>query len=331
MTARPDQIPLLSVVVPVYREANSIEPFLARMVPILQQAASTYEILFILDPVEGDTTDAVIEQAIERDPNIRLLVLSRRWGQPAATLAGLAYARGNACVAIDVDLQDPPELIVDMAAKWREGFDVVYAQRRTRAGETWHHLLRAKWGYRVIAWISDVDIPRDTGDYRLMDRKVVDAICRLPETHGFLRGLTPYVGFRHTGILFDRAPRADGASNYGRFFGNMRININSLVAFSLFPLQVVSLLGLACLLVGALMLVPGLLWTLFLPPPTWGYWLLTTLWFLSGAQLIGLGIVGEYLGRTYEEARRRPKFIVDRCVNVAPPADRSTGKEAGHA
>ncbi len=331
MTPRPDKIPLLSVVVPVYREANSIEPFLERMEPILKEAASAYEIIFCLDPVEGDTTDNVIEKTIERNPNIRLLVLSRRWGQPAATLAGLEYARGDACVAIDVDLQDPPELIVDMAAKWREGFDVVYAQRRTRAGETWHHLLRAKWGYRIVSWISEVEIPRDTGDYRLMDRKVVDAICRLPETHGYLRGLTPYVGFRHTGILFDRAPRADGASNYGRFFGNMRININSLVGFSLFPLQIVSLLGLSCAAIGGLMLVPGIVATAFLNPPSWGYWLLTTLWLLGGAQLIGLGIIGEYLGRTYEEARRRPKFIVDRKVNVETPPARTLKKDVNDA
>lgn len=325
MTQRPDKVPLLSVVVPVFREEDGIVPFLQRIEPVLDQCAMAYEILFCLDPVEGDQTDGVIEREIARNPRIRLLVMSRRWGQPAATLAGLEYAKGDACVVIDVDLQDPPELIADMVAKWRDGYEVVYAQRRTRAGESWHHLLRAKWGYRIAAWMSDVDMPKDTGDYRLMDRKVVDAICDLAETHGYLRGLTPYVGFRHTAILFDRAAREGGASNYGRFFGNMRININALVAFSIFPLQIASLLGLACAAVGALLLVPGIVMTLFLNPPGWAFWLLVLMLLIGGAQLVCLGILGEYMGRTYEEARRRPKFVVDRAVNIETDAGPKEG------
>ena len=305
----------LSIVVPVYQEEQAVPVFLSRIQPVLERITEDYEIIFSMDPGR-DRTGEVIEAAIRKDPRIRLLVMTRRWGQPAATLAGIEHCGGQACVVIDVDLQDPPELIAEMMAKWREGYEVVYAQRRTRDGETWHHLLRAKIGYRMINRISEVQIPCDTGDFRLIDRKVIEYLKSLPEIHGYLRGLVPYIGFRQTGILFDRKARTCGMSKYGRFVGDMRININGLVAFSNFPLQIAALAGLAFLVIAAaIAVVAGCRWLALSVMPSAGWMLTAGLFFVGGIQLMCAWITGEYVGRIYEEARRRPKYMVAKKIN----------------
>ena len=182
----------------------------------------------------------------ERDPRVKMLRFSRRFGQPTATLAGLEAAGGDAVVVIDCDLQDPPELIAELVARWREGYDVVYAQRRTREGETLAKRIVAAVGYRVISRIAEVDIPPNTGDFRLMSRRVVDNVVALKEAHGFLRGLVALVGFRQTSVLYDRDPRAGGHGKYNRFFGSLVIGLNGIVGFSRYPLHLISMRRRSC-------------------------------------------------------------------------------------
>ncbi|HEX8076299.1 MAG TPA: glycosyltransferase family 2 protein, partial [Chthoniobacterales bacterium] len=186
---------LLSVVVPVYREEANVPEFVRRLTPILESVTSDFEIIFALDP-SPDRTEEVILECRQADARIKLLRFSRRIGQPMATLGGLRHSKGEAVIVMDVDLQDPPELVPEMVARWREGYDVVYAQRRNREGETWLKRMVAGGGYRLINKIADVNIPPNTGDFRLMRRRVVDQLNAMKESHGFLRGMVAVVGFR---------------------------------------------------------------------------------------------------------------------------------------
>jgi glycosyltransferase involved in cell wall biosynthesis len=305
----------ISVVVPVYKEAPNIEPFLQRLEPVLDGIASNYEVLFCLDPSPDDTEAEVMRQ-IERNPRVRLLVFSRRFGQPAATMAGIFASRGRTCVVIDVDLQDQPELIADLYRKLQAGYEVVYAQRRSRKGETLAKRLISYFGYATINRLSDVPIPRNTGDFRIMTRRVVEELRRLNESHGFLRGLVAYVGFKQASVEYDRDERFKGTGNYSRLTGSLRIGLNGLIGFSSRPLQLMSIAGFflaICSFVLGLVylaqkvmgvnLTPGLSTTIL------------AITFSSGVQLLGLGLIGEYVGRIYDEVKRRPMYIVDRKVN----------------
>src|SRR5882757_2891101 len=204
---------LLSVIVPVYKEEKNIPEFLRRIRPVLSAISEDYEIVFSLDP-SPDRTEEIILEARARDPRIKLLRFSRRFGQPMATLAGMQYSRGDAVIVMDVDMQDPPELVGEMIAKWREGYEVVLPQRRQRTGEPWLKKLVSTVGYKVINKIADVQIPPNTGDFRLMSRRVAEAVVRLKESHGFLRGMVAVVGFKQCLIPFDRLPRFTGETNY---------------------------------------------------------------------------------------------------------------------
>ena len=305
----------ISVVVPVYREEGNIDPFLKRLIPVLKKTGLQYEIIFSLDP-SPDNTEGVIQEQISLDSNIKALIFSRRFGQPAATMAGIFASTGDVCAVIDVDLQDPPELILDMLAKMNEGFEVVYAMRRSRKGETWIKRIISHFGYSVINKLSDVQIPRNTGDFRIMSKRVVDELKRLNEGHGFLRGLVAFVGFSQTYVFYDRDPRYVGKGNYNRLTGSFKIGLNGLISFSSRPLFVMSIGGfiLAALsfLLGfwyffqkiiGLNLTPGLSTTVLI------------VCFFAGVQLLGLGLIGEYVGRIYDEVKRRPMYIVDRKVN----------------
>jgi dolichol-phosphate mannosyltransferase len=309
--------PFLSIVVPVYREETNIHPFLKRAELVLEKLNYPYEILFCLDP-SPDNTEQIILDEIKRNENIRLIKFSRRFGQPAATMAGIHFCKGEVCVVIDVDLQDPPELIEEMLMKWREGYKVVYAKRRSRKGETFLKTWISHFGYRVINNISDVSIPSDTGDFRLMDRRVVDEIKRLNESHGYLRGMVAFVGFKQTFVEYDRDERASGATNYNRYFGSLHIAFNGIVGFSIRPLQLASLLGgiiaVGAFLLGLWILIEKLILHVELTPGlTYTIVLIT---FLSGVQLLSLGIMGEYVGRIYEEVKRRPQYIVEKTENL---------------
>jgi dolichol-phosphate mannosyltransferase len=305
---------LLSVVVPVYKEEKNVPEFLRRIRPILSAITEDYEIIFSLDP-SPDRTEAVILEERAKDGRIKLLTFSRRFGQPMATLAGLDYSAGEAVIVMDVDLQDPPELVSEMVAKWREGFEVVLPQRRQRTGEPWIKKLVAETGYKVINKIADVRIPPNTGDFRLMSRRVVREVVRLKESHGFLRGMVAVVGFKQALIPFDRPGRFAGETNYNRFFGSLRIGFNGIFCFSTYALTLSTMLGFflaAGSLLFALLYLLAKLLNLF-PFASGNPTIVIIILFLGGIQLISVGILGEYIGRIYEEVRGRPKFIVDRA------------------
>jgi glycosyltransferase involved in cell wall biosynthesis len=304
---------LLSVVVPVYKEEKNIPEFLRRLRPILGSVTEDYEIIFSLDPSPDRTEDVILEHRAA-DARIRLLKFSRRFGQPMATLAGLQYSSGDAVIVMDVDLQDPPELVGQMLAKWREGFDVVLPQRRERTGEPWIKKAVAATGYKVINKIADVRIPPNTGDFRLMSRRVVAEIVKLKESHGFLRGMVAVVGFRQAIIPFDRPARFAGETNYNRFLGSLRIGFNGIFCFSTYALTLSTWLGFVVsgcsfLLMAVYLFYKLMGWTIVWGNPT----LVILIAFLGGIQLISVGILGEYIGRIYEEVRARPKFIVERA------------------
>jgi glycosyltransferase involved in cell wall biosynthesis len=306
----------LSIVVPVYKEEGNIPEFLHRMTGILGVIVSRYEIIFCLDP-SPDRTEELILEARQKDRRIKLIKFSRRFGQPMATLAGLQYSSGDASIVMDVDLQDPPELIHEMVQKWQGGFDVVYAQRRTRDGETWIKKVVAAVGYQLINQIAEVEIPPNTGDFRLLSRRVVDEINRLKECHGFLRGMVALVGFRQTSVLFDRPPRFSGSGNYNRFLGSLRIGFNGLFCFSNRALglstQVGFIIAFSAFLVG---LMYALLKLFGYPFPLGNPTIVILVLFLGGIQLVSIGILGEYIGRIYEEVRERPRFIVHEAFGL---------------
>jgi dolichol-phosphate mannosyltransferase len=241
-----------------------------------------------------------------------MLRFSRRFGQPAATLAGLERSGGEAVVVIDCDLQDPPELIPQLVERWREGFDVVYAQRRTRAGETLPKRIVAHLGYRLIARVAEVEIPPNTGDFRLLSRRVVNNVVALKEGHGFLRGLVGLVGFKQVSVLYDRDPRAAGKSKYSQTFGSILIGLNGVIGFSRYPLQLISMAGIASAVFAFLLaIVYGALKLAGVAFPLGNPTVVIVVSFFSGLQMLSLGVMGEYVGRIYDETRQRPKFILE--------------------
>ena len=315
MEVRSSMSAQISVVVPVYKEEANIRPFLQRAEAVMEKIGVSYEIIFTLDP-SPDNTEGVILEEINRNQNIKLMVFSRRFGQPAATMAGILTCTGETCVVVDVDLQDPPELIEQLHAKLVEGYEVVYAKRRSRKGETIVKRIISYFGYAIINRLSDVQIPRNTGDFRIMSRRVIEQLRRLNELHGFLRGLVAYVGFKQDYVEYDRDERFAGAGNYNRLTGSFKIGLNGLISFSSRPLQLMSiagfvLAGFSFLLGGwyvlqkliGIDLTPGLSTTV----------LVVT--FFSGVQLLALGLMGEYVGRIYDEVKRRPMYILDKKVN----------------
>lgn len=311
----------LSVVVPVYKEEANVPEFLRRVGVILEPITASYEIIFALDP-SPDRTEEVILAARACDPRIKLLKFSRRFGQPMAILAGLQYSSGDAVIVMDVDMQDPPGLVTEMVALWRAGNDVVLAQRRTRRGETWLKRLIARAGYAAIKRISEVNIPPNTGEFRLMSRRVVNEVVRLRESHGFLRGLVAVVGFKQAIIQFDRPERLHGQGNYNRFLGSLRIGFNGIFCFSTYALTLSTKMGFAIAACSFLIALAYLVMKLCgFPFPIGNPTIVILVLFLGGIQLISVGILGEYIGRIYEEVRGRPKFIVDKAEGLSSPSD----------
>jgi len=307
--------PDLSVVVPVYKEERNVRPFLDRVERVMVGMGVQYEVIFCLDP-SPDRTEEVIQKEIERNASIKLVVFSRRFGQPSASMAGIFLCRGKVCVVIDVDLQDPPELIPVMYSKLQGGYEVVYAERRLRKGEAFVKRMVSWLGYSLINQLSEVKIPRNTGDFRVMTRRVIEELRRLNESHGFLRGLVAYVGFRQAGVEYDRDKRYQGKGNYNRYLGSLTIGMNGIVSFSSRPLQIMAVVG--GLVAGCSFLIG--LWYVFqkltgMSITTGLPTMVLLVSFFAGTQLLCLGLLGEYIGRIYDEVKRRPKFIVDRKVN----------------
>jgi len=305
----------ISVVVPIYNEEKNIIPFLDRILPTLKKINLHYEIIFVLDPSTDKTREVVIEQSIINS-NIKMIILSRRFGQPAATMAGIKNCSGSVCVVIDVDLQDPPELIEEMYKRYLEGYQVVLAKRKSRKGETFIKKAFSNFGYKIINYTSEIKIPVDTGDFRLISNNIVNYLKELNEPHNFLRGLVSYIGFKHTFVEYVREERYLEKSKYNKFFGSVKIGLNGLISFSSKPLYLMTAFGFFFSLVAFVLgiwyvvqkiagfnLTPGLSTTVLL------------ITFFSGVQLLSLGLIGEYIGRIYDQTKNRPHYIVDEKIN----------------
>ncbi len=306
--------PELSIVVPIYNEAGNIPAFLARLLPILRAETRSYEVIFCADPCT-DASEQLVLDARADDDAIKLVVFSRRFGQPAATLAGIELSSGAAVLVMDVDLQDPPELIPEMLERWRAGAAVVMAQRTSREGETMVKRVVSALGYRLINRISDVDIPADTGDFRLMDRRVIGQLLRFTETHGFLRGLVALVGFEQAIVEFERPPRYAGKGNYNRFVGSLKIGLNGVIGFSTALLSLSTLLGFIAAAAAFVMAIAyGVAQVAGNTFPVGNPTIVMLILLIGGFQLICFGIMGQYVGRIYEEVKRRPRFVVDRAA-----------------
>ncbi|MFZ4575527.1 MAG: glycosyltransferase family 2 protein, partial [Phycisphaerales bacterium] len=315
--------PELSVVVPAYNEEANLRELHRRLSGALSGEHRGVEFIFV-DDGSRDGTAAVIRELAAGDSRVRYVLFSRNFGHEAATTAGLDRARGRACVIIDADLQDPPELIPSMMARWREGVQVVYAQRRHRAGEGAFKRLSAWAFYRVLAWLSDVAIPRDTGDFRLMDAKVVAAVRQCRENPRFIRGLVAWAGFRQEALPYDRDARHAGETNYN-FVKLVRLSLEAIMAFSLKPLKMTMWLGLATITVSVVLAVVVIAQRLLLGTPMFeGYaFLATSLFFLGGIQLTMLGIMAHYLAHIFRHTQARPLYLVaeEESHNRAPDDD----------
>ncbi|MEM8610576.1 MAG: glycosyltransferase family 2 protein [Cyanobacteria bacterium P01_H01_bin.105] len=304
-----EQLPELSIVVPLYCEASNIDPLLERLEHVAQSLGESYEIVCVDDGSKDSTLLQLIEHH-RRNPAIKVVALARNFGKELALTAGIDYSRGQAVIPMDADLQDPPECIQALMEKWREGYDVIYAKRRSRAGETWFKKFSANGFYRIIGSLSQVSIPQDTGDFRLMDRRVVEALKQLPERTRFMKGLFAWVGYKQTYITYDRDPRHSGNTKWN-YWKLWNFAISGIVSFSSTPLRVWGYLGVIISVISFLYASFLILRTLVLGIDVPGYAsLMVAILFLGGVQLVSLGIIGEYLGRVYEEVKQRPLYLV---------------------
>ncbi len=301
--------PTFSIIAPIFNESQTLPELYRRVIEVMDSTGDTWE-LVLVDDGSTDGSSDIIRSLAKKDPRVRPVIFARNFGHQLAVTAGLDYARGRAVTIIDADLQDPPEVILEMIQKWREGYEVVYAIRSEREGESWFKLFTAKLFYRIIYRITDVNIPLDTGDFRLLDRKVVDVMKTMRERHRFLRGMSVWVGFKQIGVPYKRAARYAGETKYP-LKKMIRFASDAVTGFSYFPLQVATYIGfisaglsiIAIPVVAIERLITGRV--LFGQATT-----LIAVLFLGGVQLISLGILGEYIGRIYDEARGRPLYIV---------------------
>jgi len=300
--------PILSVVVPCYNEQESIHACHAKLTEVLSALKESYEIVYV-DDGSRDKTAELLEEIHARDAHVVVVRLSRNFGHQPAVTAGLSASLGHAVVIIDSDLQDPPELIPQMVALWRSGYKVVYGIRQTRDGETPFKLWTAKAFYRVINSLSDVEIPVDTGDFRLIDRVVVDVFLQMPERHRLLRGMWSWIGFPQVGLPYQRAPRFAGETKYPlrKMLG---LALDGIVSFSVVPLRLVTALGFLSA-GGAFIGIVYTLWVRLLTHSWVRGWAISFvgMLFMAGVQMLCLGILGEYIGRIYTESKQRPLFI----------------------
>jgi len=298
-----------SVVAPVYNEIAILPEFYRRVKEVMDSTGKEWELVLVDDGCTDGSTDKIRELA-EMDKHVRPVIFARNFGHQIAITAGWDYARGEAVVTIDSDLQDPPEVILNLIEKWKEGYEVVYAVRTEREGESWFKLWTASLFYRLIYRITDVKIPLDTGDFRLMDRKVVNVINTMRERHRFPRGMSAWVGFKQIGVDYKRAARQAGETKYP-FRKMLRLALNAVTSFSYFPLQVATYVGFVSAGI-AILAIPIVIYMRMTGSQAF-FGQATTLisvLFLGGVQLISLGILGEYIGRLYDEAKGRPLYIV---------------------
>jgi Glycosyl transferase family 2. len=303
-----------SVVVPMYNEEEVIHETYRRLTEVMKGTGESYEIIMVNDG-SRDRTGEIISQLCKQDKNVKMIDFARNFGHQTAITAGMDYAAGDCIVIIDGDLQDPPELIPEMIRLWREGYDVVYGKRISRRGETFFKKFTAKCFYRLLSSMTDIDIPVDTGDFRLIDRKVCEALKQLPERNRYVRGLVSWVGFRQKALEFERAERYAGETKYP-LKKMMKLAMDGIISFSFKPLEIAAYMGSILSFAGFIYLIVLLIQRIFRMVPS-GWSLLTALTlFLDGIVLLMLGIIGEYIGRIYDEAKGRPLYIVSRLENM---------------
>ena len=298
-----------SIIAPIYNEIDNLPELYRRVKEVMDSAGEPWELILVDDGSTDGSTDKIRELA-QVDKIVRPVIFARNFGHQVAITAGWDYARGDAVVIIDADLQDPPEVILELAKKWKEGYEVVYAVRGEREGESWFKKFTAAMFYRLIYSITDVKIPVDTGDFRLMDRKVVDVLKQMKERHRFPRGMSAWVGFKQIGVTYKRAARVAGVTKYP-FRKMLKLALNAITGFSYFPLQVATYFGFFSAGI-SILAIPIVIYMRMMGSGAF-FGQATTLiavLFLGGVQLISLGILGEYIGRLYDEAKGRPLYIV---------------------
>ena len=306
--------PIFTIIAPVYNEIDCLDTLYQRICEVMAQTGELWELILVDDGSTDGSTEK-IRQLEANDKRIRKVIFARNFGHQIAVTAGLDYSRGDAVIIIDADLQDPPELILQMIEKWREGYQVVYAQRSEREGETWFKRMTASIFYRTIYRITDVKIPLDTGDFRLLDRKVVDVMNTMRERHRFLRGMSAWVGFKSIGVPYKRAARYAGSTKYP-FKKMLKLALTAVTSFSYVPLQIAMWLGFIS--AGISIIAIPVVIILRLIGSQFFFGQATTLiavLFLGGVQLVSLGILGEYVGRIYDEVKGRPLYIVSEASN----------------
>ena len=301
--------PTFTIIAPVFNERESLPELYRRMKEVMERTGEPWELVLIDDGSQDGSTEIMRELA-RQDERVRPVIFARNFGHQIAVSAGLDYSRGKAVVIIDADLQDPPEVVLELIAKWREGNEVVFAVRAEREGETWFKTFTASLFYRLIFRITDVKIPLDTGDFRLLDRKVVNVMNSMREKHRFLRGMSAWVGFRQVGVPYRRAARFAGSTKYP-FRKMLKLAITAITGFSYFPLQMATYVGFIAALLAIIAIPLVIIMRLAGSEAFFGQAsTLIAVLFLGGVQLISLGILGEYIGRIYDEVKGRPLYIV---------------------
>lgn len=307
----------VSLIIPMYYEEEVAEECYHRVTNVLSGLTNyDYEIVFINDGSKDKTLE-ILENIAQNDSHIKVISFARNFGHQCAVTAGLQYVTGDAIVIIDADLQDPPELIPDMLKMWEDGNEVIYGKRKTREGESKFKLLTAKMFYKTLNALSDVEIPKDTGDFRLVDKKVVDVINSLPEHNKFLRGLFSWVGFKQTPFEYERKERFAGKTKYP-LKKMLKLASDGIISFSTKPLKAVGCLGIVSVVISILILLYAILSFIFNWNNLTAGWtsLMVTMTFLSGIILISLWMIGEYIARIYDEVKGRPQYIIDKTINV---------------
>ena len=306
----------ISIVTPIYNEEKNITPFLDRIVPVLEKMQIKYEIIFVMD-VSEDDTERVVLNHIEKNNNIKLIVMSRRFGQPAAMLAGLNNCSGENLVFIDVDLQDPPELIPDMYNEIIMGFEVVLAKRKKKINENTIRKFVSTIGYFIINKLSDTNIPQNIGEYRMISKKIINQIKDLKENEFFLRGIVSYIGFKQKVIEFERKGREIGETKYNKFTGSFRIGLNGIFSFSTKPLHLITILSSISFISSLTIFVLYLALTfLKLFVFKYQFFIITLILLVASLIFFSLGILSEYLARLIIDIKKRPSYIIDKKYNI---------------
>jgi glycosyltransferase involved in cell wall biosynthesis len=314
---------VFSIVAPAFNEERNLPLLHARVAQVMDDLGEQWELILVNDGSRDGTLEVMMGLRA-RDPRVAIVNLSRNFGKEIATTAGLDHARGDAVIVVDADLQDPPEVIPELVTAWRQGFDTVYAQRRQRRGETWLKRATAAAFYRILGQATSVPIPRDTGDFRLMSRRVVDALAEVRERHRFMKGLFAWVGFSSCAVAYDRQPRHSGrtAWSYWRLWN---FAVEGITSFTTIPLRIATYLGLLVGLASTIFLLQLLVRTLIFGNEVPGYpSLMAVVLFLGAAQLVTLGVIGEYLGRVFNEVKQRPLYLVEQYLPSEPSTARSS-------